>query len=80
MQLTTRLPKRRSTRSSRSSSRPEAKKAPRPAPEPSESRRAARRGGGPQDHALYSCVCGYAFTAEVTTSVGCPHCGTEQAW
>ena len=40
----------------------------------------ARRGGGPQDQALYSCVCGYAFKATVTTSVGCPHCGTEQAW
>jgi DNA-directed RNA polymerase subunit RPC12/RpoP len=42
--------------------------------------RAARRGGGPEDQALYSCMCGFAFTAEVTTSVGCPHCGTQQAW
>jgi hypothetical protein len=25
-------------------------------------------------------MCGYAFTAAVTTSVGCPHCGSEQAW
>jgi hypothetical protein len=40
----------------------------------------ARRGGGSQDRALYSCQCGYAFKAEVTTSVGCPHCGTHQAW
>ena len=40
----------------------------------------AKRSGGPEDHALYSCHCGYAFTAEVTTSVGCPHCGTSQAW
>jgi hypothetical protein len=43
-------------------------------------RRDARRGGGPQDKALYACGCGYAFTAPVTTSVACPHCGTDQAW
>ena len=40
----------------------------------------ARRGGGPEDQALYSCMCGYVFTAKVTTSVDCPHCGVEQAW
>ncbi len=40
----------------------------------------ARRSGGPQDQALYSCACGTAFTAEVSTSVGCPHCGQAQAW
>ena len=40
----------------------------------------ARRAGGPQDQALYSCGCGFAFKAAVTTSVGCPHCGTAQAW
>jgi hypothetical protein len=75
MQLTTRLPKRRTLRPARS-----ARPAPRPArPEPAETT-AARRGGGPEDSALYSCMCGYAFTAAVTTSVGCPHCGTEQAW
>jgi hypothetical protein len=45
-------------------------------PEPN----AARRGGGPEDQALYSCLCGFAFKAAVTTSVDCPHCGTEQAW
>ena len=33
-----------------------------------------------QDAALYSCSCGYIFKAAVTTSVGCPHCGTDQAW
>jgi rubrerythrin len=33
-----------------------------------------------QDAATYSCECGYVFKAEVTTSVGCPHCGTDQAW
>jgi predicted Zn-ribbon and HTH transcriptional regulator len=40
----------------------------------------AKRSGGPEDRALYACECGYAFKAEVTTSVGCPHCGTHQAW
>jgi hypothetical protein len=39
-----------------------------------------RRVGGPQDRALYTCGCGFAFTAAVSTSVGCPHCGTQQAW
>jgi hypothetical protein len=40
----------------------------------------AKRSGGPEDHALYSGHGGYAFKAAVTTSVGCPHCGTHQAW
>ncbi len=40
----------------------------------------AKRSGGPEDRALYSCHCGYAFKAEVSTSVGCPHCGSAQAW
>jgi len=40
----------------------------------------AKRSGGPEDMALYSCGCGYAFKAAVSTSVGCPHCGTKQAW
>jgi hypothetical protein len=40
----------------------------------------AKRSGGPEDRALYSCHCGYAFTADVSTSVGCPQCGTSQAW
>jgi hypothetical protein len=40
----------------------------------------AKRSGGPEDEALYSCSCGYAFKAPVSTSVGCPHCGTSQAW
>jgi hypothetical protein len=75
MQLTTRLSKRRPSRPSRSATRP-----PQPAaPEPLDTN-AARRGGGPEDRALYSCMCGFAFKAAVTTSVGCPHCGTEQAW
>ncbi|MEA2126382.1 MAG: hypothetical protein QOI80_3164 [Solirubrobacteraceae bacterium] len=40
----------------------------------------ARRAGGPQDQALYECSCGTSFTAAVSTSVGCPHCGSGQAW
>jgi hypothetical protein len=70
MQLTTRIPRRRSSRpTERLPLTPEAAET-----------RDARRGGGPEDKALYSCMCGYAFTAKVTTSVDCPHCGTEQAW
>jgi hypothetical protein len=71
MQLTTRLPKRRWSRHT-TEEHPLT-------PEAAETRD-ARRGGGPEDSALYSCMCGYAFTAKVTTSVDCPHCGTEQAW
>ena len=33
-----------------------------------------------QDAATYSCGCGFIFKAAVTTSVGCPHCGVDQAW
>ena len=33
-----------------------------------------------EDAATYSCSCGYVFKAAVTTSVGCPHCGSAQAW
>jgi hypothetical protein len=72
MQLTAHLPKRRSFRSSRRNPTPLS-------PEAAETSD-ARRGGGPEDRALYSCMCGYAFKATVTTSVDCPHCGTEQAW
>ena len=39
-----------------------------------------RRAGGPQDRALYACGCGMVFTASVTASVGCPHCGVAQPW
>jgi rubrerythrin len=39
-----------------------------------------KRANVSQDSALYSCSCGYVFKAAVTTSVGCPHCGTDQAW
>jgi hypothetical protein len=34
----------------------------------------------PQDSALYTCGCGVAFQAAVSTSVTCPHCGAGQAW
>lgn len=34
----------------------------------------------PQDQALYTCQCGLTFEAPVSTSVGCPHCGSTQAW
>lgn len=50
----------------------------RPVVSPADAR--ARRCASPQDEALYRCGCGYAFKAEVSTSVGCPHCGTGQAW
>ena len=40
----------------------------------------ARQSGGPDDNAHYSCACGMAFTAAVSTSVECPNCGTGQAW
>jgi hypothetical protein len=39
-----------------------------------------RRTDPPQDTAFYTCTCGFAWTGAVTTSVGCPHCGTAQAW
>lgn len=58
------------------------KRGPKPSPRPSVERAQARarRAGDSQDVALYSCGCGYAFEAAVTTSVGCPHCGADQAW
>ncbi|WP_445151568.1 hypothetical protein [Baekduia sp. Peel2402] len=34
----------------------------------------------PQDSALYTCGCGVAFQAAVSTSVACPSCGADQAW
>jgi hypothetical protein len=39
-----------------------------------------RKAGGPIDRASYTCTCGYLFSASVSTSVMCPHCGTDQAW
>ena len=52
----------------------------RPSARPLRATTSARRAGGPQDRALYSCACGHAFKASVSTSVGCPRCGTRQAW
>jgi rubrerythrin len=39
-----------------------------------------REAGGPVDQASYTCTCGYLFSASVSTSVMCPHCGADQAW
>lgn len=39
-----------------------------------------REAGGPLDSACYRCQCGFVFTAKVSTTVSCPHCGTGQAW
>jgi hypothetical protein len=52
---------------------------PRPAPMHRDERR-LRDAGGPHDRACYSCGCGYLFEAQVSASVQCPHCKTEQAW
>lgn len=43
-------------------------------------RREADASDGCEDRALYHCHCGYVFQADVTASVGCPHCGSAQAW
>jgi hypothetical protein len=73
MQLAQRLPFRWETRSRTSS----VAAAPRPV---TATQSDARRGTTSMDRALYTCSCGFAFKAEVTTTVGCPHCGTSQAW
>jgi hypothetical protein len=39
-----------------------------------------RASGASEDRALYLCGCGTGFTATVTTTVGCPMCGSGQAW
>jgi hypothetical protein len=74
MHLTTHLPKKRR------SPRPAKPRITTAARESAPRTRDARRGSGPEDRALYSCMCGFAFMATVSTSVDCPHCGTEQAW
>ena len=54
--------------------------APAPQAQNSTAPRERRHGGPSEDRALYTCECGYAFEALVTTSVGCPHCARTQAW
>ncbi len=49
-------------------------------PAETSARREAAASDGCEDRALYHCHCGYVFVAAVTASVGCPHCGTAQAW
>jgi DNA-directed RNA polymerase subunit RPC12/RpoP len=39
-----------------------------------------REAGVSEDHAVYTCQCGFVFEALVSTSVDCPHCGGSQAW
>jgi hypothetical protein len=70
MQLTKQLLKRRARRVHRAtaSQRPDPPQTP------------DVRVGAPEDKALYTCVCGHAFKASVTTSVECPRCRTEQPW
>ena len=43
-------------------------------------RRQRRAATDPQDHAMYTCHCGYMFEAPVSTSVSCPQCSDAQAW
>jgi hypothetical protein len=51
-----------------------------PSDPPTSELQRAQRTPAPEDRALYACGCGFAFTAGVTTSVACPHCGAAQAW
>ena len=51
-----------------------------PTPPELKAEKRVRESGGPEDRAFYTCSCGYAFDADVSTSVTCPHCGTGQAW
>jgi rubrerythrin len=78
MQLTDTLTRRRRREAPRKAARRALEPRPRPVQTVSQFR--ARRGGGGQDLALYSCECGFAWKGEVTASPGCPHCGTPQAW
>jgi hypothetical protein len=55
----------------------EAEQIPRPC-DPAVQR--VREAGGPVDQASYTCECGYLFRAAVSTTVICPHCGTDQGW
>jgi hypothetical protein len=74
MQLTERIRNR-----TERSARPKRRRA-RHAPRPASPTRDQARVGPPQDRATYNCACGFIFQADVTTSIGCPHCGSELAW
>ena len=79
MQLTTKTKTfRRSRRQGQTPTRRTNESRPRPTLPVSQVR--ARRGGGIEDRALYSCECGFTWTGEVTASPCCAHCGTPQAW
>jgi hypothetical protein len=78
MQLTQRITF-RTERPARGKRRRVVRHAAAPKTTPSPTRDQARV-GPPQDRATYNCSCGYIFVSDVTTSVGCPHCGTELAW
>ena len=80
MQLTSPKTLRRRRERSRQAATRRAAAEPRPRQALSASQVRARRGGGPEDRALYSCECGFAWTGEVSASPSCPHCGTPQAW
>ena len=54
--------------------------APAPSPRADPDAERVREAGGPVDRAAYACACGYMFSAEVSTTVSCPHCGAGQAW
>ena len=47
---------------------------------PTAPRSRQRHGGPSEDRAVYSCQCGFVFEEQVSTTVGCPHCGHTQAW
>jgi hypothetical protein len=47
-------------------------------PEPDQ--KGVRLSPAPQDLAMYTCGCGHAFSAGVSTTVDCPRCGADQAW
>jgi hypothetical protein len=64
----------------RTMSLPKRRGAHRRADAPAPQRERNKRANISEDAALYNCSCGYVFKAPVTTSVGCPHCGTAQAW
>jgi hypothetical protein len=72
----------RERRHRRAGVRPAMRRNAEPAPRPEQAPDPARAhtGGGPIDRASYGCQCGYQFSADVSTSVCCPHCGTTQAW